>query len=181
MQQVIFLDRDGVINYNSADYIKSPDEWQPIPGSLEAIAQLSKAGFTIFIITNQSGVGRGLYNLATLHAIHDKMLTAIKATRGIIKQIYYCPHKPEDNCHCRKPKPGLLLQAATEHSIDLSQSIMIGDSFKDIAAGRAVNAKTVLVMTGNGTETAIKHKTELADTVLAENLNNAVAYLLNYS
>lgn len=181
MNQTIFLDRDGVINKDSPDYIKSPDEWQPIPGSLEAIAKLSKAGFPIFIITNQSGVGRGLYSLETLEAIHQEMLSAIEAKGGKIKAIYFCPHHPDKNCECRKPKPGLLFQAAKEHEIDLTNSLVIGDSLRDIEAGLAAKAKTLLVMTGNGNKTASTNKKALANTLLAEDLASATQFIIAQS
>ncbi len=178
MNKVIFLDRDGVINADSPDYIKTPDEWQALPGSLEAIAKLTQAGFTLFIITNQSGVGRGLYSLETLNAIHQKMLAEVQAAGGKIKAIYFCPHHPDEHCSCRKPKPGLLLQAAQEHQLDLAKATLIGDSCRDIEAGLAVNAKTLLVMTGNGLQTAKQYKHFLQKTLLAENLPQAADHLI---
>ena len=161
LNKVIFLHRDGVINYESDGFIKSPEEWLPIPSSLEAIAKLSKAHFTLFIVTNQSGVGRGLFDLKALEKIHHKMLTEITQTGGKIEKIYFCPHKPEDNCSCRKPKPGLYQQAAKEYKIDFSTSYVIGDSLRDIQSGLAIQAKTILVLTGNGEITAKSYKKEL--------------------
>ncbi len=151
--KTIILDRDGVINLDSDAYIKSPDEWVPIAGSLEAIARLSQAGYRILVATNQSGVTRGLFDLETLNAIHQKMESAIQQHGGNLDGIYYCPHGPDDNCACRKPKPGLLLQMERDLGIDLRQAIVVGDSLKDLQAAIAVGAKPVLVLTGNGTTT----------------------------
>ncbi len=158
--KTIILDRDGVINHDSDAYIKSPDEWVPIAGSLEAIARLSQAGYRILVATNQSGVARGLFDLETLNAIHQKMVSAIKQHGGNLDGIYYCPHGPDDNCTCRKPRPGLLLQIERELGIDLSQTSVVGDSLRDIQAAAAIGAKPVLVLTGKGTTTLdqIKHE-----------------------
>lgn len=147
---LIILDRDGVINFDSPDYIKSPDEWHPIPGSLKAIAQLNQAGHTVVVATNQSGVGRGYYTEETLAKIHDKMQQALKAVNGHIDKIYYCPHTPQDHCDCRKPKPGLLHQIKADFPKLFDQAIMVGDSLRDIQAAQAANCKAVLVKTGNG-------------------------------
>lgn len=149
----IVLDRDGVINHDSDAYIKSPDEWIPIPGSLEAIARLSQAGYRVLVATNQSGLGRGLFDTKTLDAIHNKMESAIQAMGGKLAGIYYCPHLPDDNCSCRKPNPGLLLQMGRDLGIDLRQTFLVGDSLKDLQAAAAVGAKPVLVLTGNGINT----------------------------
>ena len=147
---VIVLDRDGVINKDSAEYIKTPEEWQPIPGSLEAIAKLRKAGFTVVIATNQSGVGRGLFSVDTLWDIHRKMLAEIAAAGGYIERIFFCLHAPEDQCDCRKPEPGLLFQAAEYLACGLQNMIVIGDAERDLAAAEAVNARAILVRTGKG-------------------------------
>lgn len=147
---LIILDRDGVINEDSDAYIKSPEEWQPIPGSLPAIARLSKAGHTIAIATNQSGVGRGLYSLATLALIHDKMFSMIEAHGGCIELLCFCPHVPTDGCDCRKPKPGLFQQIGQLLQADLAQAIAIGDSLRDKEAALAVGAKAIGVRTGKG-------------------------------
>lgn len=153
MSKYIILDRDGVINFDSADYIKSPEEWHPIPGSLEAIADLNKAGYKVFVATNQSGIGRGYFDLATLEAIHSKMQTELQKYGGEIQDIFYCPHLPTDDCQCRKPKPGLLLQIAQQYNIELSSVCFIGDSMKDLQAAKAAGCKGVLVRTGNGAAT----------------------------
>lgn len=153
----IILDRDGVINQDSDAFIKSPEEWLPIPGSLEAIALLNQAGLKVVVITNQSGIARGLFDLATLAAIHSKMQLAVEALGGDIDSIYFCPHGPDDNCACRKPKPGLFHSLAKEKQIDLSGIFSIGDSLRDIQASLAVNASPILVKTGKGSQTNLNH------------------------
>ena len=134
--KLIILDRDGVINKDSSDYIKSPEEWIPIPGSLEAISKLNKAGFTVIVITNQSVIERGYFTLETLDAMHKKMQTKLKKLNGHIDKIYFCPHKPEDNCDCRKPKTKMFEQLAHDYNIDLHNVINIGDSLRDMQAGK---------------------------------------------
>jgi D-glycero-D-manno-heptose 1,7-bisphosphate phosphatase len=151
--QVVILDRDGVINRDSPDYIKTPDEWVALPGSLEAIAKLSEAGFTLGIATNQSGVGRGLFSIDTLWGIHQKMLAQILDAGGYVTRIFFCLHTPEDQCDCRKPKPGLLYQAAELFACGFSNMVVIGDSERDLQAAVAVGARAILVRTGNGTAT----------------------------
>ncbi len=153
---LIILDRDGVINHESDEYIKSPEEWLPIDGSLEAIARLQKAGHTVAIATNQSGVGRGYYNLETLHAMHAKMNVLLSAFGAKVENIYYCPHTPDDDCNCRKPKPGMLLEAM--HDLDFSpeDTIFVGDNYRDLEAGWAANCRVALVLTGRGQEALLK-------------------------
>lgn len=147
----IFIDRDGVINQDSPNYIKSRSEFFPLPGSIEAMVRLTQAGIRVIIITNQSAVNRGMIPLAELLAIHQELCAAVSAQGGRITDIFFCPHRPDENCDCRKPKPGLMLAAGKRHRIDLSRSIMIGDSAKDILAGQAAGCgRTVLVQTGNG-------------------------------
>jgi len=157
-QAFIFLDRDGVINEDSDDYIKSADEWHAIPGSIEAIAKLSQANYQVFVITNQSGLGRGLFDALALRNMHAKMQQLVQQAGGRIHGIYYCPHKPEDNCECRKPKPGLLTQIRDETGHDLTQAYFVGDSLKDLEVAQAVGAKGVLVETGKGKKTLAKLK-----------------------
>lgn len=153
MSRMVILDRDGVINEDSDDYIKSVDEWVPIKGSLEAISRLKKAGYLVTVATNQSGIGRGFYSEETLRAIHDK-LNSLLAQRGTaIDGIYYCPHKPNDNCVCRKPKPGLLLQIAREFKIKLTETVFVGDTLTDIRAAQMAGAQPVLLKTGKGQRT----------------------------
>jgi len=149
-RSLIVLDRDGVINQDSADFIRSPDEWNALPGSPEAIKQLNNAGFTVVIATNQSGIGRGLFSLETLDKIHDKMMATITATGGHIDGIYVCPHDPDMNCHCRKPNPGLLQQIARQYDRCAAELIVVGDSLRDLQAAWAFGAPAILVRTGNG-------------------------------
>lgn len=152
----IILDRDGVINLDSDDFIKSPHEFVPIPGSLEAIARLNRAGYRVAVATNQSGVARGLYDLATLEAIHAKLTGLLAEAGGELAGIFYCPHGPEDGCDCRKPKPGLMYQIARQFEIDLAGVPVVGDSLRDLVAGRAVGCVPYLVRTGKGERTLAK-------------------------
>lgn len=151
--KLVILDRDGVINHDSAAYIKSPEEWKPIPGSLEAIALLSQAGYRVLVATNQSGVGRGLFEMATLNAIHDKMHRALGLAGGRIDGIFYCPHANDAGCNCRKPKPGLLEEIQHRFGVDLKGVPFIGDSLRDLQAAAAVGAQPILVLTGKGKKT----------------------------
>jgi D-glycero-D-manno-heptose 1,7-bisphosphate phosphatase len=150
---LIILDRDGVINYESGSYIKSPQEWIPIPGSLEGMAKLSQAGHRVVIATNQSGLARGLFTEKALDTIHQKMLHALTHLGGSIEGIFYCPHHPDDHCNCRKPQPGLLLTIAEQLHVDLAEAICIGDSLRDIQAAQKANCRAILVLTGNGQKT----------------------------
>ena len=147
--KLIILDRDGVINVDSDNYIRTVDEWIALPGSIEAIADLSKAGYSIAIATNQSGIGRGYYSLETLAAMHQKMLELVKALGGDIAHIVYCPHLPDDQCTCRKPLPGML-QKILQHYPRDPDAYFIGDSLRDIEAAQAINMPAVLVKTGKG-------------------------------
>jgi D-glycero-D-manno-heptose 1,7-bisphosphate phosphatase len=157
VKKMVILDRDGVINHDSDDYIKSADEWIPIKGSIEAISRLKKAGYLVTVATNQSGIGRGLFSLKTLQDMHDK-LAALLAQRGTqIDGIFFCPHLPTDNCICRKPKPGLLFQIAKQFEIDLKQTVFVGDTFNDIQAAKMAGAKAALVQTGKGMRTIEKY------------------------
>lgn len=151
--KLVILDRDGVINHDSDNYIKGPDEWRPIPGSLEAIARLNHAGYHVILATNQSGVGRGLFEVSTLNAIHDKMHRALAQIGGRIDAIFYCPHSQEANCECRKPRAGLLEEIARRFNVDLNGVPNIGDSLRDLQAAAAVGAAPVLVLTGKGEKT----------------------------
>lgn len=150
------LDRDGVINHDSEAYIKSAAEWKPIDGSLEAIALLSRHGFTVAVASNQSGIGRELLDRRELHSIHRKMRRAARAAGGAIDRIVYCPHLPEDACDCRKPAPGLLRRLARRYGISMQGVAVVGDSERDLEAARAVGARPVLVLTGNGRKTKEK-------------------------
>lgn len=151
--KLVILDRDGVINFDSAHFIKNPNEWKPIPGSLEAIAELNQAGFRIALATNQSGIGRGLFDMATLNAIHDKMHRALAQNGGRIDALFYCPHAADDNCNCRKPKPGMMEEIARRFGSDLNGVPCVGDSLRDLQAGLPLGAKPFLVRTGKGEAT----------------------------
>ncbi len=152
--KLVILDRDGVINADSDQYIKSPDEWRPLPGSLEAVARLTQWGYRVIVATNQSGVGQGLYEMDTLNAIHDKMMKAAAQVGGRFDAIFFCPHTNADNCNCRKPKPGLMQEIAARYNADLTGVPVIGDSLRDLQAAVAVGAQPILVLTGKGVKTA---------------------------
>jgi D-glycero-D-manno-heptose 1,7-bisphosphate phosphatase len=151
--RLIVLDRDGVINHDSDQFIKSPDEWRPIPGSLEAIARLNHAGFRVVVATNQSGVGRGLLDFATLNAIHDKMHRALTQVGGRVDAIFYCPHTADARCECRKPKAGMLQEIGVRFSVGMAGMPCVGDGLRDLQAADAVGAQPMLVLTGKGERT----------------------------
>ncbi|HEY8353783.1 MAG TPA: D-glycero-beta-D-manno-heptose 1,7-bisphosphate 7-phosphatase [Methylophilaceae bacterium] len=151
--KLVILDRDGVINYDSPHFIKSPEEWKPIPGSLEAIALLNQSGFRIALATNQSGIGRGLFDMTTLNAIHDKMTRALAQVGGRIDALFYCPHSAEANCSCRKPKSGMIEEIGRRFAIDLNTVYSVGDSLRDLQASSALGAQSILVRTGKGERT----------------------------
>lgn len=153
MQQLIILDRDGVINHDSDEFIKSPDEWEAIPGSLEAIAKLNQAGYRIVVVTNQSGLSRGLFTLDDLHQIHQKMHKFLEDVGGTIEAIFFCPHHPKEECQCRKPRPGMFQDIANRLGISLVNVPVVGDSLGDLQAAIASGAKPVLVLTGKGKQT----------------------------
>ena len=152
-QRLIILDRDGVINRDSDDFIKSPEEWHPIPGSLEAISRLCQAEYRVVIISNQSGIARGLLTFNTLNRIHQKMLEQLHGLGGEINAIFFCPHSPDDGCTCRKPLPGLFNELQQRLECDLNGVDAIGDSLRDLQASRAAKANPVLVRTGKGVDT----------------------------
>jgi D-glycero-D-manno-heptose 1,7-bisphosphate phosphatase len=154
--KLIILDRDGVINHDSDEFIKSPAEWIPIPGSLEAIARLNQAGYRVVVATNQSGVARGLFDVSTLNAIHQKLHTAAQQVGADVDAIFYCPHAADDNCDCRKPKPGMLHTIATRFNTSLKAVPNVGDSLRDLQAGYGVGCVPYLVMTGKGSRTLEK-------------------------
>jgi D-glycero-D-manno-heptose 1,7-bisphosphate phosphatase len=151
--RLIVLDRDGVINYDSDQFIKSPDEWRPIPGSLEAISRLNHAGFRVVVATNQSGLSRGLFDMETLIAIHDKMYKALAEAGGRLDAIFYCPHAADSACECRKPKAGMLREIALRFGVDMTGVPCVGDSVRDLQAAAAVDAQPMLVLTGKGEKT----------------------------
>ncbi len=163
---LVILDRDGVINHDSDDYIKSPDEWQPLPGSLEAIARLCRADYTVVVATNQAGVGRGLFSQEMLIRIHRKMASSIRDKGGRLDSVFFCPHSPAEQCGCRKPKPGMLLEISDRLGIGLSGVPVVGDSLRDLEAAEAAGAMPVLVKTGRGRLTQEKlSKGELSHTL----------------
>jgi D-glycero-D-manno-heptose 1,7-bisphosphate phosphatase len=151
--KLIILDRDGVINQDSDHFIKSVGEWKPIPGSLDAIARLTQAGYKIAVVTNQSGVGRGLFDMATLNAIHIKMCKAVQEAGGRIDAIFYCPHAADVNCTCRKPLPGMHREVAQRFGVSLKTVPVVGDALRDLEAAQAAGAQPVLVRTGKGEKT----------------------------
>ena len=151
--KLAILDRDGVINFDSEHYIKSPAEWRPIPGSIEAIARLNQNGYRIAVATNQSGIGRGLFDMAMLNAINDKMMELVFRQGGRIDALFFCPHTVAAQCACRKPRTGMLEEIAARFHTDLKGVPTIGDSLKDLQAAEAVGAQPILVLTGKGKKT----------------------------
>jgi D-glycero-D-manno-heptose 1,7-bisphosphate phosphatase len=166
--KLIVLDRDGVINYDSAAYIKSPEEWRPIPGSLEAIARFNQDGFRVVVATNQSGIGRGFFDMTALNAIHSKMHQALAQAGARVDAVFFCPHMADDHCHCRKPKTGMLEDIAHRLNTDLAGVPMVGDSIRDLQAAAAVKAAPVLVLTGNGKKTRRTEKLPADTRVFAD-------------
>jgi D-glycero-D-manno-heptose 1,7-bisphosphate phosphatase len=175
--QLVILDRDGVINHDSDQYIKFPEEWHPIAGSLHAIATLNQANIKVAIATNQSGIARGYYTDTDLQKIHEKMLNALKLCNGHIDHIAYCPHHPNDACSCRKPQPGLLLQISQALNIPLNRALMIGDSLKDYQVAQNAGCDFTLVRTGNGEQTVadMTHNT----TPIYANLAEAITHIVH--
>jgi D-glycero-D-manno-heptose 1,7-bisphosphate phosphatase len=151
--KLVILDRDGTINRDSDRFIKSPAEWKPLKGSLEAIARLTQAGYRVVIATNQSGLARGLFDMTTLNAIHDTLQRAAQQAGGRIDAIFFCPHASDADCACRKPRPGMLLEIAKRMNVPLEGVPMVGDSLRDLQAAAAAGARPVLVLTGKGKQT----------------------------
>ena len=175
--KLLILDRDGVINYDSDAYIKSLDEWIPLPGAVEAIARLSKAGWTVAVATNQSGLARGYYDVATLEAMHTRLRELVAEQGGEVGLIVHCPHGPDDGCACRKPKPGMLQQIAAHYGVPLHGVWFIGDSSGDLIAAQAVDCQSVLVKTGKGERTLAQALP--ADTLVFDDLAAVAAQLLH--
>jgi len=148
--KLVILDRDGVVNYDSDQYIKSPVEWRPIAGSIEAIARLNQSGFRIAVATNQSGIGRGLFDMATLNAINDKMMEMVFRQGGRIDAVFFCPHTAVENCNCRKPRTGMYEEIAARFHVDLKGVPCVGDALKDLQSAEAVGGQPILVLTGKG-------------------------------
>jgi len=151
--KLVILDRDGTINRDSDHFIKSPAEWKPLKGSLEAIARLTQAGYRVVIATNQSGLARGLFDMTTLNAIHDSLQRAAQQAGGRIDAIFFCPHAGDADCACRKPRPGMLLEIGKRMNVPLDGVPMVGDSLRDLQAAAAAGARPVLVLTGKGRQT----------------------------
>ena len=173
----IILDRDGVINYDSFEYIKTPAEWIAIPGSLEAIAKLNQHDYQVFVASNQSGIARNLYTETTLQLIHQKMLSELAAVGGNITKIYYCPHHPELNCRCRKPNPGLIEQIAAEYPIDIKKTYFVGDKETDMQLAQHTGMTPILVLTEMG-QRALKKNPDLIQFLHFNDLSLAVDYIL---
>ena len=175
--KLVILDRDGVINQDSDNFIKSPEEWKPIPGSLEAISRFTQADYRVIVATNQSGVGRGLFDMAALNSIHRKMHDAVFHAGGRIDAVFFCPHAAESNCSCRKPKTGMFVDISQRFNMALAGVPSIGDSLRDMQASSAVGARPVLVLTGKGEKT--KASGELPrDTLIYDNLLDAAKHIL---
>ncbi len=151
--KLVILDRDGVINFDSDQYIKHPDEWRPIPGSLDAIARLTQESWRVVVATNQSGIGRGFFDMAALNAIHAKMHKAVNQAGGRIEAVFYCPDTAESQSPCRKPSPGMFFAIAERLNVTLERVPAVGDSLRDLQAAAAVGAQPILVLTGKGRET----------------------------
>ena len=163
-RRLVILDRDGVINEDSDDYIRNEDEWIPIPGSIEAICRLSKAGWRVAVATNQSGLGRGYFDEFALARMHEKMRALVEECGGEIAGVFFCPHRPDEDCGCRKPRPGLLERMEAEFGISVAGAWYVGDTGKDLDCALAMGCRPALVLTGKGTETREK----LGDGKLAE-------------
>ena len=175
--RLIILDRDGVINYDSEHFIKSPEEWRAIPGSLEAIARLNHAGYRVVVATNQSGIGRGLFDMAMLNAIHEKMHRALAHVGARIDAIFFCPHTADARCECRKPKPGMLIEIGKRFNVELTGVPCIGDSLRDLVSADAVGGEPMLVLTGKGEKT-LREGNFPKNTVIFPDLAFAVSALL---
>ncbi len=181
--KLVILDRDGVINQDSNNYIKSVDEWLPLEGSIEAITYLYKSGYTVVVATNQSGLSRGLFDLDDLEAIHSKLRVLVEAAGGELAAIFYCPHGPDDHCNCRKPKPGLIDAIEAEFNTTAQGVPLVGDSLRDLQAGVSKGCVPILVKTGKGRETlkslAAQPQPELQRTAVFEHLKEAADYIVD--
>ncbi|GLS04159.1 D,D-heptose 1,7-bisphosphate phosphatase [Chitiniphilus shinanonensis] len=175
--KLLILDRDGVINEDRPDFVKSPEEWVPIPGSLEAVSELSRAGYLLVLATNQSAIGRGIIDMAVLNAIHAKLHRAVAELGGHIDAIFFCPHAPDAGCACRKPAPGMVLDIAKRFHVPPADCLMVGDSLRDLQAVAAAGGKPLLVRTGNGARTEAKGDLP-AGTQVFDNLAAVAQWLL---
>ena len=178
MMKLIILDRDGVINEDSDDFIKSPDEWLPIEGSLAAIAKLTQAGYKVVVATNQSGVARDLFDMDILNSIHSKMIRLVADAGGVIDAVFFCPHSEQQNCECRKPKAGMLEQIAKRFHVELAGVPAVGDSLRDLQAAASVGARPLLVRTGKGLRTLAAMPEEMKDVPVYDDLAAVVAELI---
>jgi D-glycero-D-manno-heptose 1,7-bisphosphate phosphatase len=176
--KLVILDRDGVINQDSAHFIKNPNEWIALPGSLEAIALLNQSGYRVALATNQSGIARGLFDMATLNAIHDKMHRALALVGGRMDALFYCPHAADDHCACRKPKSGMIEDIARRFSVDLKDVYAVGDALRDLQAFANAGCKPILVKTGKGEET-LENGDLPANTLVFADLAEAVQNIIN--
>ncbi|MEM7406167.1 MAG: D-glycero-beta-D-manno-heptose 1,7-bisphosphate 7-phosphatase [Pseudomonadota bacterium] len=174
---VVVLDRDGVLNHESADYIKTVAEWQPIPGSLDAVARLNQSGYHVVVATNQSGVGRGLYSYDAMARIHEHMVRQLAQHGAHVDAIFFCTCKPDEQCECRKPKAGMLREIAQRHRVPTAQLCLIGDSRRDLEAALEVGAEAWLVRTGNGADTEVQLPGEWAIPIF-DDLQSAAAHLV---
>lgn len=172
--KLVILDRDGVVNEDSDAYIKNPQEWHAISGSLEAIAKLNEANIKVAIVTNQSGIARGYYTEETLQKIHEKMLRELSDEGGHVDKIYYCPHHPDEDCSCRKPKPKLLLDAMHFFKTEPEKTIFIGDKWIDYETAKNAGCDFILVKTGKGEKTIAEHFKEIANLVIVDNLKSVI-------
>jgi D-glycero-D-manno-heptose 1,7-bisphosphate phosphatase len=178
-EKYIVLDRDGVINHDSDAFIKSPDEWIPIEGSLDAIIKLNRHGYKVLVCTNQSGIGRELFDMATLNKIHQKMYDLLQQKGGKIEAVFFCPHTQKDACLCRKPLSGMLEDIENRYNISLNNVAMVGDSLRDLQAGERMGMKPFLVLSGKGQKTFAEKKTELPkNTQVFHNLSAVVDFLI---
>lgn len=177
---LVVLDRDGVINEDSRNFVKTTDEWVPLPGAPEAVARLSKAGFTVAVATNQSGLARGLFDRRALSAMHRKLRRLVEREGGRVDRIVVCPHGPDDDCRCRKPRTGLLERLASYYRVSLDGVPVVGDSLRDLQAAAAVGARPILVRTGNGRRTESALTSDLGKVDVFDDLAAAVDALLRY-
>ena len=176
--KLVILDRDGVINRDSDTFVKSAEEWQPLPGSIDAIARLTRAGFTVAVASNQSGLARGLFDRAALEAMHDKLRTFVADAGGRVDHIVVCPHGPDDTCDCRKPKPGMLEQLARHFDTSLDDVPVIGDALRDLEAAAAVGARPILVRTGKGRDAEASLPAQFAGVPVYDDLAAAARALI---
>ncbi len=176
---LVILDRDGVINRDSPGYVKCADEWLPLPGSIEAIGRLCRAGYIVAVASNQSGLSRGLFDEPALEAMHGKLRTLVAQAGGVIDKIVFCPHGPDDGCDCRKPKPGMLQELARHYDRDLRGVPVIGDSLRDLEAAVAAGARPILVRTGNGAQTETRLPEAFVDVEVYDDLAAATDALIS--